>query len=78
MKYFNEVLKTQPYVAGDRFSMADITVFSGLMFADAAGVPISADHTALLAWRAKVSELPSVKNRTGQSFEAEDLRRLGF
>lgn len=78
MAYFNEILKARPYVAGDRFSMADITVFSGLMFADAAGVPISAEHTALLAWRAKVSALPSVKNRTGQAFGAEDLRRLGF
>lgn len=78
MTYFDEILRSRPYVAGDAFSMADITVFAGLMFADAAGVPISADHTALLAWRAKVSDRPSVKNRTGQSFAPEDLRRLGF
>jgi glutathione S-transferase len=60
------------------FSMADITVFAGLMFADAAGIAVPEDHSALNAWRAKVCELPSVKNRSGQMFEVDDLRRLGF
>ncbi len=78
MRYFDSVLKTDPYVAGATFSMADITVFSGLIFADAAGIAIPPDLTALLAWRAKVSELPSVKNRSGQNFLPEDLKRLGF
>lgn len=78
MKYFDGVLRRQPYVAGDAFSMADITVFAGLMFADAAGIAIPQEHTALSAWRSKVSDLPSVKNRSGQTFEPEDLRRLGF
>jgi glutathione S-transferase len=53
-------------------------VFAGLMFADAAGIAIPEDHSALKAWRARVSELPSVKNRSGQMFVAEDQRRLGF
>lgn len=78
MRYFNDVLRTDPFIAGDTFSMPDITVFAGLMFADAAGIAIPDDLTALLAWRAKVSELPSVKNRSGQNFVAEDLKRLGF
>ncbi len=78
MRYFDSVLKADAYVAGATFSMADITVFSGLIFANAAGIAIPADLTALLAWRAKVSELPSVKNRSGQDFVPEDLKRLGF
>lgn len=78
MKYFNEVLTSQPYVAGEQFSMADITVFAGLMFADVAGLHMPDDYVALLAWRAKVAERPGVKNRSGQAFEPEDLRRLGF
>ena len=49
LKYFDDVLKTRPYVAGDRFSMADITVFAGLMFADAAGIEIPADYAVLTA-----------------------------
>ncbi|MGO4123209.1 glutathione S-transferase family protein [Inquilinus sp. YAF38] len=77
MTYFDTVLQNHPFVAGDAFSMADITVFAGLMFADAAGIVIPEDHFALRAWRAKVAELPSVKNRSGQMFVADDLRRLG-
>lgn len=78
MTYFDGVLQDQSFVAGDVFSMADITVFAGLMFADAAGIAIPEDHSALKSWRAKVSELPSVKNRGGKMFVADDLRRLGF
>ncbi|RON49904.1 glutathione S-transferase [Pseudomonas frederiksbergensis] len=62
MKYFDEVLKTQPYVAGDQFSMADITVWAGLIFAGFAQIAIPQECTALVAWNAKVSERPSVKN----------------
>ncbi|MGL4965754.1 MAG: glutathione S-transferase family protein [Inquilinus sp.] len=78
MAYFDAVLQDHPFVAGDAFSMADITVFAGLMFADAAGIVMPDDHSALRAWRAKVAELPSVRNRSGQMFVADDLRRLGF
>ncbi|MGI4744841.1 MAG: glutathione S-transferase family protein [Janthinobacterium lividum] len=78
MKYFDCVLSGSPYVAGATFSMADITLFAGLMFADAAGIAIPADYAALVAWRSKVADLPSVKNRSGQMFVPEDLRRLGF
>jgi glutathione S-transferase len=78
MAYFNTMLQDNSFVAGDAFSMADVTVFAGLMFADAAGIAIPEDHSALKAWRARVSELPSVKNRSGQMFVAEDQRRLGF
>jgi glutathione S-transferase len=77
-KYFDEVLKTRPYLAGDEFSMADITLFAGLMFADAAGIAIPDEYKALSAWRSKVSDLPSVKNRSGQMFAPEDLKRLCF
>ncbi len=77
MKYFDGVLQSQPFVAGETFSMADITVFAGLMFGDAAGIAVPETHIALAAWRAKVAALPSVKNRSGQMFAADDLRRLG-
>lgn len=77
MSYFNGVLEQQPYIAGEAFSMADITVFAGLMFADAAGLKIPDDCSALVAWRARIAELPSVKHRSGQEFLAVDLRRFG-
>jgi glutathione S-transferase len=78
MTYFDEVLKSRPFVAGETFSMADITVYAGLAFAEVAGLVIPESATALIEWRARVAQLPSVRNRGGQNFEAEDLRRLGF
>ena len=33
MHYFDAVLKRQPFIAGEAFSMADITVIGGLIFA---------------------------------------------
>jgi glutathione S-transferase len=78
MSYFDGVLRGQPFVAGDSFSMADITVYAGLLFADAAGLALPEGCTALAAWRGRVSALPSVANRSGQAFLPEDLHRLGF
>ncbi len=60
MKYFDKVLADQPYVAGDAFSMADITAFAGLAFADFARIDIPESCTNLLAWREKVAARPSV------------------
>ncbi len=78
MIYFDGVLKDRPFVAGETFSMADITVFAALNFADAAGLAIPTDLAALTAWRSKVADLPSVKNRSGQKFLPEDLKRFGL
>ncbi|MGO8070607.1 glutathione S-transferase C-terminal domain-containing protein, partial [Rhizobium leguminosarum] len=47
VRYFDGVLQDRSFVAGDAFSMADITVFAGLMFSDAAGITIPEDHSAL-------------------------------
>lgn len=78
MRYFDGVLGASPYVAGERFSMADITLLAGLWFAGAAGLAIPDDLAALKAWQARVEELPAVKERGGQAFLPEDLRRMGF
>jgi glutathione S-transferase len=76
MAYFNEVLKTQRYVAGDAFSVADITVYTALIHGTFAGLNVPQDHTALLEWQARVTERPSVKNRSGQDLLPEDLPHL--
>ncbi len=60
MRYFDEVLGKQPYVAGSEFSMADITAFAGLAFADFARIEIPEDCNNLQAWREKVASRPSV------------------
>jgi glutathione S-transferase len=60
MRYLDEVLGKQPYLAGERFTVADITAFAGLAFADFARIDIPADLANLRAWRARVAERPSI------------------
>jgi glutathione S-transferase len=60
MRYLDNLLADQPYVAGKQFTMADITAFAGLIFADFAKIDIPADLTHLKAWRARVASRPSV------------------
>ena len=67
MHYFDSVLRTQPYIAGGSFSMADITVIGGLIFAELVDLPIPAECEALLAWYARMEERPSVQNRVTMS-----------
>lgn len=61
MKYLDGVLAKQPYLAGQSFSMADITAFTGLGFADFAKIEVPADCAHLKAWRSRVAGRPSVK-----------------
>jgi len=60
MTYLDEVLGDNEYLAGSEFSMADITAFAGLAFADFAKVEIPASLKNLQAWRAKVAARPSI------------------
>jgi glutathione S-transferase len=67
MHYFDAVLKRQPFVAGEAFSMADITVIGGLIFAGLVKVPVPAECEALQAWYGRMNERPSVRNRVTMS-----------
>ena len=60
MRQLDGVLGTRPYLAGDRFTVADITALAGLAFAGFAEIAIPDDCTALRAWQARVSQRPSV------------------
>ena len=60
MEYLNDVLAGSPWIAGDTFSMADITAYAGLGFADFAGVGIPDALTHLHDWRARVAVRPAV------------------
>jgi glutathione S-transferase len=60
MRYLDSVLATQPYLAGEAFSMADITAFAGLSIADAVKIDVPADLVHLKAWRARVAARPSI------------------
>ena len=65
------ILKRQPFVAGDAFSMADITVIGGLIFAGLVNLRVPEDCEALQAWYARMQERPSVKNRVAMSEATE-------
>jgi glutathione S-transferase len=67
MHYFDGILRQQPFVAGDVFSMADITVIGGLIFAGLVKLPIPRECEALQAWYAEMQQRPSVKNRVTMS-----------
>jgi len=59
MRYLDTVLKSNTFLAGDQFTMADITAFAGLAFADFAKVEIPSDLNDLTAWRERVASRPS-------------------
>lgn len=60
MVYLDSVLASNEYLAGENFSMADITAFAGLAFADFAQVDIPSSLSNLIAWREKISARPSI------------------
>lgn len=56
----NDYLKTNEFVAGENFSIADITALCAVDFgAGAARVPFEEKHTELQRWHATVSSRPS-------------------
>lgn len=60
MQYLDGVLASQDYLAGDDFSVADITAFAGLAFAGFAKIEIPSECKNLIAWRQRVSARPSI------------------
>lgn len=72
MRYFDQVLRAQPFVAGHAFSMADITVIGGLIFADLVNLAIPDECTALISWYARMNNRQSVRDRIKIS-EPKDL-----
>ena len=69
MHYFDAVLSQQPFVAGEVFSMADITLIGGMIFAELLKLATPAECTALSAWYARMQQRPSVQNRATMSEE---------
>jgi glutathione S-transferase len=59
MAQINSVLAGKDYLAGNRFSLADILLFCWLDFGAMVAQPIPEDCTALKAWHARVAARPS-------------------
>ena len=60
MRYFDQVLADNEFVAGDEYSMADITVFAGLAFADFANIEVPTECTHLKAWHQRMGQRPAL------------------
>lgn len=60
MHYLDDVLSEQTFIAGDQFSVADITAFAGLGFAEYVGMDIPAKCANLHRWKEEVSKRPSI------------------
>src|ERR1700716_1961805 len=56
---FNERLGEVPFVAGERYSAADITALVTVDFAKALELSVPTDHAALRRWYETVSSRPS-------------------
>ncbi len=67
MHYFDSVLTRQPFVAGATFTMADITVIGGLIFAALVELEVPAQYAALNAWYTRMRERSSVKHWVAMS-----------
>jgi len=60
--WFDHVLEHQPWMAGDRFTIADITAFCAIEFAKL--MKFSPGHEGMLAlqaWRDRVADRPSAR-----------------
>jgi glutathione S-transferase len=55
----DRVLKTQPYIAGDRFTVADITALAGFAFGEFCQITIPETATHLQAWHERMQQRPS-------------------
>jgi glutathione S-transferase len=67
LRYFDGVLQRQPYLAGEAFTMADITLAGGLIFAELVRLAVPEDCAALRGWWARMQQRPSLRNRVAMS-----------
>lgn len=62
MDWLNTTLATQPYIYGNRLTVADITTFCGIEFAKLMKFrPGEAGYKNVQTWRDRISERPSAK-----------------
>ena len=59
MAIFDQILRDRPFIAGDRFTVADITGLVALDFARPARLAIPPELTHLIRWRQTLAARPS-------------------
>jgi glutathione S-transferase len=61
MRWLDEVLATRQFVAGDRYTIADITALVGIDWGRVTKTRVPEECTSLLRWHELVSSRPSAK-----------------
>ena len=61
LAWLDEELASRPFVAGDRFTIADITALCGLDFGRVTGIKPAPEQKNLLRWHEVVSGRPSAR-----------------
>jgi glutathione S-transferase len=61
MRWLDKELATRPFIAGEAFTIVDITALCGIDFAHSLGVSMPSDCGALNEWHARVSARSSAK-----------------
>ncbi len=72
--WLDGLLAGRDYIAGDRFSMTDIFLYSMLDFFAAAGQPIDPELSNLTAWFARVGARPSAESSLHPAAGATGMR----
>jgi len=62
MEYFNKTIGQNEFVITDQFTLADITLYAGLAFADFAEIAIPEGCKNLLAWRERIAQRASCRS----------------
>ncbi len=63
MRLVDAQLEGRDFIAGEGFSIADITALCAIDFAQAIGIEVPAELTGLRAWHDRVSRRPSAAAR---------------
>jgi glutathione S-transferase len=61
LAWLDGVLADRPFIAGPRYTIADITALCGIDFGKVSGIRIQPEHKNLARWHAEVSSRPSAK-----------------
>ena len=61
LAWLDHVLANRPFIAGDHFSVADITAFCGVDFGRVSGISLKPDQANLLRWFEAVARRPSAR-----------------
>ncbi len=77
LPWFETDLGKRLFLAGERYSMADVTLLAAIDFGRGVG-PFSAELPPnLAAWHERMSAIPAVRDRSGKDFLPEDISRRG-